>query len=87
MNTEKGFANGIRPTKRKQSFLEDYQKQIYIDGEDLPFGIDPHAPIIIKGVETEEAEGVNEAYVDILEELGKEIVTIFKCFFITLFQV
>ena len=38
---------------------------------ELPSEIDSHAPIIITGVESEEVEEVNDAYKDILEELGK----------------
>ena len=69
MNVE----NRIMPTKRKAKFRK--QKEISIDGKDLPSGTDPHGPIIITGVESEEVEGVNEAYVDILEELGITFVT------------
>ena len=40
---------------------------------DLPSEIDPHAEILITGVESEEVEEVNDAYKDILEELGETI--------------
>jgi hypothetical protein len=40
---------------------------------DLPCLIDSHAEIIITGIESEEVEEINDAYKDILEELGKNI--------------
>ena len=38
---------------------------------DLPSQIDTHAEIIITWIESEEVEEINDAYKDILEELGK----------------
>jgi hypothetical protein len=40
---------------------------------DLPSLIDSHAEIIITGIESEEVEEINDAYKDILEELGKKL--------------
>ena len=40
---------------------------------DLPSQIDSHAEIIITGIESEEVEEINDAYKDILEEMGKNI--------------
>ena len=37
---------------------------------DLPSRKDSHGEIVITGVESEEVEEVNDAYKDILEELG-----------------
>ena len=68
MKDNRNLENRIPPTKRKAKFHK--QKEISIDVKDLPSGTDPHGPIIITGVESEEVEGINEAYVDILEELG-----------------
>ena len=68
MKDNKKFENRITPTKKKAKFHK--QKEISIYGKDLPSGTDPHGPIIITGVESEEVEGINEAYDDILEELG-----------------
>ena len=39
---------------------------------DLPSGIDHHVEVLITGIESEEVEEVNDAYKDILEELGKK---------------
>jgi hypothetical protein len=41
---------------------------------DLPGNNDRHGDIIITGVESEEVEGVNEAYEDLLLELGNHIL-------------
>ena len=38
---------------------------------DLPSEIDPHAEVIIEGIMSEEVEEINDAYKDILEELGE----------------
>ena len=37
---------------------------------DLPGDLDPHADILITGVESEEVEGINDAYEDVMMELG-----------------
>ena len=37
---------------------------------DLPGEIDSHGRVVIAGVESEEVEEVNDAYKDILEEIG-----------------
>ena len=42
---------------------------------DLPSEIDSHAIVVIAGVETEEVEEVNDAYKDILEDIGKSIIS------------
>ena len=79
MKDYKKFENRIIPTKQKESFHK--QTKNCIDGADISFGTDPHGPIMITGVESEEVEGINEAYIDILEELGIYILsnkTIFK---------
>lgn len=39
---------------------------------DLPGDLEPHANIFITGVESEEVEEVNDAYADIMEELGEK---------------
>ena len=39
---------------------------------DLPSKIDSHTEVIITGIESEEVEEINDAYKDILEELGKQ---------------
>ena len=65
--------NGNIPTKGKQNCHKP--NEISIDEEDLPSGLDHHGPVIITGVESEEVEGINEAYVDILEELGIRFVS------------
>ena len=39
-------------------------------GMDLPSKIDSHTEVIITGIESEEVEEINDAYKDILEELG-----------------
>ena len=67
---EKRLENGIIPGKTDQT-----QHSASTHGEDLPEGIDPHAPVMVIGVESEEVEGINEAYVDILEELGNDMIT------------
>ena len=41
---------------------------------DLPRKTDCHGDIIITGVESEEVEGINEAYEDLLLELGNYIL-------------
>ena len=41
---------------------------------DLPSRPDDHGEIFITGVESEEVEEVNDAYKDILEELGTVII-------------
>ena len=41
---------------------------------DLPGNNDRHGDIIITGVESEEVEGINEAYEDLLLELGNSIL-------------
>ena len=38
---------------------------------EIPNKIDSHFDIIIPGIESEEVEEINDAYKDILEELGK----------------
>ena len=43
---------------------------------DLPSEIDPHAEVIIEGIMSEEVEEINDAYKDILEELGENLI---KC--------
>ena len=45
---------------------------------DLPGDLEPHANIFITGVESEEVEEVNDAYADIMEELGEELAGLFK---------
>ena len=45
-------------------------ENIESDSQDIPGGIDMHGPAMVSGVETEEVEGMNEAYDDILEEFG-----------------
>ena len=37
---------------------------------DTPARIEPHGPAIIYGVESEEVEEINDAYNDMLEDLG-----------------
>ena len=37
---------------------------------DLPGDLDPHADILITGVESEEVEEINDAYEDVMMELG-----------------
>ena len=37
---------------------------------DLPGDIDSHGRVVIAGVESEEVEEVNDAYKDILEDIG-----------------
>ena len=44
--------------------------QISAPGMDLPSKIDSHTEVIITGIESEEVEEINDAYKDILEELG-----------------
>lgn len=51
---------------------------------DIPDSIDKHVDILIPGIESEEVEEINDAYKDILEELGNDnsspipiIVTLF----------
>ena len=39
---------------------------------DIPDSIDKHVDILIPGIESEEVEEINDAYKDILEELGNE---------------
>ena len=39
---------------------------------EIPNKIDSHFDIIIPGIESEEVEEINDAYKDILEELGKK---------------
>ena len=73
MKDDRNVQNGNIPTKGKQNCYK--QNEISIDGEDLPSGLDHHGPVIITGVESEEVEGINEAYVDILEELGITFVS------------
>ena len=41
---------------------------------DLPSEIDPHAEVIIEGIMSEEVEEINDAYKDILEELGENFM-------------
>ena len=64
-------------TKKKHMTLEDLKMKISVDAEDFPSGIDPHAPIIITGVESEEVDEINEAYADILAELGNYLKDLF----------
>ena len=73
MKDDNKFENRIIPTKQKESFHK--QTKNCIDGADISFGTDPHGPIMITGVESEEVEGINEAYIDILEELGIYILS------------
>lgn len=50
---------------------------------DVPSQIDKHVDILIPGIESEEVEEINDAYKDILEDLGnlmKENQTICKHF-------
>ena len=42
---------------------------------DLPGEIDSLARVVIAGVESEEVEEVNDAYKDILEDIGKSIIS------------
>ena len=51
----------------------DISCQLFIDNMDLLSQIDSHAEIIITGIESEEVEEINDAYKDILEEMGKNI--------------
>ena len=44
---------------------------------EIPNKIDSHFDIIIPGIESEEVEEINDAYKDILEELGKNDTKIF----------
>ena len=37
---------------------------------EIPDSIDKHVDILIPGIESEEVEEINDAYKDILEELG-----------------
>ena len=37
---------------------------------EIPGSIDKHVDILIPGIESEEVEEINDAYKDILEELG-----------------
>ena len=39
---------------------------------DIPDSIDKHVDILIPGIESEEVEEINDAYKDILEELGND---------------
>ena len=39
---------------------------------EVPESIDRHVDILIPGIESEEVEEINDAYKDILEELGNE---------------
>ena len=43
------------------------------DGDDLPNQADSHGPEIINGVESEEVEEVNDAYNDLIKELGGSV--------------
>ena len=42
---------------------------------DLPAKTDNHGVVVVTGVESEEVEEVNDAYKDILEEIGKRTIT------------
>ena len=47
---------------------------------DTPGEIDSHARVVIADVESEEVEEVNDAYRDILEEIGNNwILTLVSC--------
>jgi hypothetical protein len=63
-------------TKERQPILEDVNIKNCADTNHFPSGIDLHAPIIITGVESEEVDEINEAYADILEELGNYVQNI-----------
>ena len=52
--------------KRKSS---TYNSKYDLD-LDTPARIEPHGPAIIYGVESEEVEEINDAYNDMLEDLG-----------------
>ena len=41
------------------------------DAMDVPDQPDAHAPVFIAGIESEEVEELNDAYKDILEEMGE----------------
>ena len=43
---------------------------------DFPSSVDSHLPVLITGVEPELTEEINSAYVDMCEELGKEMLEI-----------
>ena len=45
---------------------------------EIPNKIDSHFDIIIPGIESEEVEEINDAYKDILEELGKNLVFLYS---------
>ena len=45
---------------------------------EIPNKIDSHFDVIIPGIESEEVEEINDAYKDILEELGKKIYILFQ---------
>ena len=57
--------------------LGDKKIKVFVYAEDFPSGIDPHAPIMITGVESEEVDEINKAYSDILEELGHFAIDLF----------
>ena len=55
MKDDKKFENRIIPTNQKQSFHK--QTKNCIDGADISSGTDPHGPIMITGVESEDSLG------------------------------
>ena len=63
--------SGLRSNKvdTEISVIKTRHKDLY-KLEDLPGDLDTHGESIIIGVESEEIEEINDAYKDILEELG-----------------
>ena len=63
-------SQGVRVQTHRKSVSFDQHR--YLDG---PGAADPHGPAIIYGVESEEIEEINDAYNDLVEDLGLSKLT------------